>query len=170
MSPEPERVVRLGEIAGVFGVKGWVKVLSFTEPRSNLFDYSEWQLEQGGREWSVRLAEGRENGRILIARLDGIEDRDAARELIGATIGVPRSRLPTPAAGEVYWTDLEGLEVLTTSGELLGRVDRLVATGANDVLVLDGERMIPFVRGSVVTAIDLEAGHIVVDWDSSYWE
>jgi 16S rRNA processing protein RimM len=170
VSPDSERIVRLGEIAGVYGVRGWVKVLSFTEPRSNLFDYTDWLLDRAGRCRSVRLEAGREKGRSLVAKLAGVDDRDAALALIGTGIAVRRSELPEPAAGEFYWADLEGLEVRTTAGEVLGRVERLVATGANDVLVLDGERMIPFVRGPIVSDIDLAAGRIVVDWDASYWE
>jgi 16S rRNA processing protein RimM len=167
-----DRVVRLGEVAGIFGVKGWVKVVSYTNPRTNLFDYSPWLLEQAGVRRAMAVEAARDTGRNLIAKLEGIDDRDAAAELIGAGIDVRREALPACAPDEYYWTDLVGLNVVTRSGESLGTVVRLVATGANDVLVLDGEghRMIPFVQGTIVLGVDLEAGQIVVDWDRSYWE
>lgn len=172
MSADPDRVIRLGEISGVHGVQGWVKVLSFTEPRTNLLDYPKWQLEQGSRKLEVEVEAARESGKRLIAKLAGIGDRDAAAEWIGASIAVLRSALPALASGEYYWADLEGLEVRNTAGVRLGSVAHLIATGANDVLVLDGEgeRMIPFVEGETVRSVDIDAGEIVVDWDASYWE
>jgi 16S rRNA processing protein RimM len=173
VSANPTRVVRLGEVCGVYGVKGWVKVLSFTEPRTNLFDYPVWLLAKGEQPATETTVEAtRVAGKHLIAKLSGCDDRDQAFGLIGTDIMIPRSALPPCAPGEYYWADLVGLSVVTTAGVELGRVLRLVATGANDVLVLDGgeEQMIPFVQGSVVTSVDLEAGRIVVDWDPSYWE
>lgn len=172
MSADSDRVVRLGEISGVHGVRGWVKVLSFTEPRSNLLDYSTWQLEQGSHQLEVKVEAARESGKRLIAKLHGFDDRDAAAELIGASIAVRRSALPALAPGEYYWADLEGLAVRNVDGVQLGRVERLMATGANDVLVLDGggERLIPYIEGETVRSVDIEAGEIVVDWEASYWD
>jgi 16S rRNA processing protein RimM len=159
-------------VAGVHGVRGWIKVLSFTEPRTNLLDYRFWLIDQNGRQLSVKVAAGRESGKRLIAKLDGIDDRDAAGELIGATIGVRRSAMPPCPPGEYYWADLEGLVVKTPAGEQLGTVRRLIATGANDVLVLaeNGEKMIPFVEGETVQKVDLATGEIIVNWDESFWE
>jgi 16S rRNA processing protein RimM len=175
VSADPTRVVLLGEICGVYGVKGWVKVLSFTEPRTNLFDYPVWQLAKAGHpaaEAVVEVEATRLAGKHLVAKLAGCDDRDDALGLIGTKIMIARSALPPCAPGEYYWADLVGLSVVTTAGAELGRVRRLIATGANDVLVLDGgdEQMIPFVQGSIVTSVDLEAGRITVDWDPSYWE
>jgi 16S rRNA processing protein RimM len=115
---------------------------------------------------------GRESGRKLIAKLAGIDDRDAAAELAGAAISVRRSELPELAADEFYWADLVGLEVQNTAGDRLGTVTGLIETGANDVLVLDGsdQHLIPFARGETVLRVDLENGEIIVDWDASFWE
>jgi 16S rRNA processing protein RimM len=170
VSAESSPVVRLGEIAGIHGVKGWVKVLSFTEPRTNLLEYREWVLEQGDQTRLVRVEAASESGKRLIAKLEGVDDRDSAGELIGAAIGVARQAMPSCEPGEYYWADLEGLTVVNLEGERLGKVDRLIATGANDVLVLDGERMIPFIGDAIVRRVDLEAGEIVVDWDAGFWE
>lgn len=163
--------VELGHVSGVHGVKGWVKVYSYTEPRDNIVRFETWQLEHQGRSWSVTVEGGETRGKNVIAKLAGVDDRDAARELIGAGITVARHALPPCAPGEYYWADLEGLAVRTTGGEWLGVVDHLLETGAHDVLVLegDGSRLIPFVRDRVVRDVDLDAGVIVVDWHASFW-
>ena len=159
--------VILGRIVGLFGVRGWVKVHSYTEPRDALLEYRDWLL---GREeaWrKVELAEGRQHGKGIVVRLRGIEDRDAAAELLGSEIGVDRDTLPEPEDGRYYWADLEGLTVVGRDGTELGKVAYLMATGANDVLVVDGrvERLIPFVPGEVILDVDLAAGVIRVDWE-----
>ena len=145
---------------------------SYTEPRRNLLDYACWRLEQGDQSRTVKVEAARESGRRLLAKLEGIDDRDAAAALTGAGIAVAREAMPALAADELYWADLEGLEVRSTTGARLGTVQRLLATGANDVLVLDGPegRLIPFVRDKTVRSVDLEAGEIIVDWDVSFWD
>jgi len=167
-----DRVVQLGRICGIHGVRGWVRLESYTEPRTNLTQYQVWLLDDGTARSPVRVSAVRQSGKHLIAKIDGIDDRDAAAVLVGAEILVPREQLPPCDPGELYWTDLEGLEVRTLAGEVLGRIARLMATGANDVIVLDGpgNRLIPFVPGRYVHDVDLEAGIVSVDWDASYWE
>jgi 16S rRNA processing protein RimM len=131
-----------------------------------------WQLTLDGENREVQVEAAQASGKRLIAKIAGIDDRDAAAELIGAMIEVPRSELPPLAPDEFYWADLEGLAVINRAGERLGTVSRVMATGANDVLILDGSaaRMIPFVANGIVLRVDLAAGEIVVDWDQSYWE
>ena len=170
MGSDSERLVRLGEISGVYGVRGWVKLHSYTEPRSNLIEYSHWLLDNGRRRWSVEVEAARAAGKQLLAKISGVDDRDLARDLIGTAIHVARSSLPACEPDEYYWADLEGLKVVNTAGLELGRVERLFATGANDVIDLGGQRLIPFVADRTVVAIDIELGQIVVDWDPSYWE
>ena len=170
MGARTDRVVYLGEITGAHGVQGWIKLHSYTEPRTNVFDYPVWRLQYGQKSSDVTVEAGQESGKRLIAKLAGIDDRDAAAALTGARIGVLRADLPPLEPGEYYWTDLEGPRVRNESGADLGRVERMQATGANDVLVLGGERMIPFVPGETVIHVDLDAGEIVVRWDVSYWD
>ncbi len=163
-------LVVLGQINGVFGVRGWVKVFSHTEPRENIVRYRDW-LVAGPSGWEpMRVLEGRRHGKGVIARLAGCEDRDAAQALIGREIAVRRSQLPPLEAGSWYWTDLEGMEVVTEQGESLGQVAHLFATGANDVMVVKGDRqrLIPFVTGQVVKDVDTDAGRIRVDWDPEF--
>jgi 16S rRNA processing protein RimM len=158
--------VILGRVSGVFGIKGWLKVQSYTEPRDNIVGFRAWMLRMNGVDHAFDVEDGHSHGGSVVAKLHGIDDRDRAREWIGADIVVARERLPAIAEGELYWTDLEGLEVRTMSGIVLGKVDHLLATGGNDVLVLDSapQRLIPFVVGAVVKAVDLEKRLIVVDW------
>lgn len=170
MSAKPTKWVTLGRIRGVFGVKGWLKVQSYTEPPDNIARYGKWTLRVEGVDHPFDVEDGRSHGGGVVAKLRGIDDRDRARDWVGAEIVVAREQLPATREGELYWTDLEGLEVTTTTGTVLGRVDHLLATGGNDVLVLDGapRRLIPFIAGSVVKEVDLEAGRIVVDWSPDY--
>ena len=161
----PDRLVTLGRVSGLYGVRGWVKVHSYTEPRDNVVGFERWTIRARGGERTVEVEDGRAQGASVVAKLRGVDDRDAARELIGADIVVERVALPECGPGEYYWADLEGLEVRTAEGVVLGRVDHLLATGGNDVLVLDqAGRLIPFVPGSVIRSVDLDAGVIVADW------
>jgi 16S rRNA processing protein RimM len=159
--------VVLGRIAGLFGIRGWVKVYSYTEPREAVLDYPRWLLSgrDGWREATV--AEGQRHGKTIIARIDGYADRDEAAELIGAEIAVRREELPATQGGQFYWSDLEGLRVVHRDGTELGSVAYLLETGANDVMVVQGEqeRLIPFVMDEVVLGVDLAEGRIDVDWE-----
>ena len=170
MSAKTQKLVTLGRITGLYGVKGWVKIRSHTEPRDNIVGFDVWTVRRRGTDNTMEVEEGRSHGAGVVAKLRGIDDRDAARELIGADIAVERTALPECAAGEYYWADLEGLEVVTPAGESLGAVDHLITTAAHDVLVLAGRpgRMIPFVTGEVIRAVDLDAGLIVADWPPDF--
>lgn len=168
------RRILLGRIIGAFGVRGELKLESFTEPRAQILDYQPWVLCNGqGGEREVSGARVRETAKGLVMRLPGVDDRDAAEALRGSELYVPRSVLPPAGDGEFYWVDLEGLRVETLDGTALGTVSHLFGTGANDVVVVrdgaDGrERMIPFVRPDYVQDIDLQAGKMVVDWDPDF--
>jgi 16S rRNA processing protein RimM len=166
VSANRKKWVTLGRVSGVFGVKGWLKVQSYTEPRDNIVALGVWTLRMNGADRPFEVEDGQGHAGNVVAKLRGIDDPDRAREWMGAEIVVEREQLPEARAGEFYWTDLEGLEVRTMAGLTLGRVECLLATGANDVLVLSGtrERLIPFVVGPVVKQVDLAAGLILVDW------
>ena len=159
--------VILGRVAGLYGVKGWIKVHSYTEPREAILDYKDWLLLRDGDWQSVRLAEGKRHGKTVIARLEGVNDRDVAATYVDNDIGVLREQLPETARDEFYWADLEGLQVVHSDGRILGKVAYLLATGANDVLVVKGDQeiLIPFVQGEVIKDVDLAAGVINVDWE-----
>jgi 16S rRNA processing protein RimM len=171
VSVRADRSLLLGKIVGLSGVQGAVKLESYTEPRMRLFAYQPWRLKVAGTEREISGVRGREQGKGIVASLPDVTDREAAALLVGAEIWVARSALPKAKRGEFYWTDLEGLNVVTLHGVALGRVSHLFSTGANDVLVArDGERerLIPFVLERFVHEVDLDAGRIVVDWDPEF--
>ena len=156
---------------GAFGVRGEVKIRSHTAPETAIFRYQPWLLRDArGGERVLEGVRGRSGAKGVVATLPGVEDRDAAEALRGAEIFVPREALPPPKPGEYYWVDLEGLRVETVGGVPLGILDHVFATGANDVLVVRGERerMIPFVQPDVVTQVDFDAGVVTVDWDPDF--
>jgi len=161
--------VVLGRISGIYGVQGWVKVYSETRVRADILGYDEWLIRRPGGWQKVQRIDGRMQGEGVIARLEGVNDRDAARALIGAEIAVHRRELPAAEAGEYYWSDLEGLKVVNLDGVELGTVSHLFETGANDVLVVVGERerLIPFTRDAV-KEVDLSARTLRVDWDADF--
>jgi len=171
MMKDLERRILLGRILGAFGVKGDVKLESWTEPRLSIFRYQPWILRAPhGEERELSGARGRESGKYLIATLPGIADRDTVEAMHGTEIYVPRSVLPPPRADEYYWVDLEGLAVETVEGVALGTVSHLFSTGANDVMMVRGdrERLVPFVQPDFVQSVDFDAGRIVVDWDPEF--
>jgi 16S rRNA processing protein RimM len=162
------KIMALGYISAVHGIKGWVKVHSWTRPLEAILDYQPWLL--GEERKAVKILDGRKQGKGVVACLPGIEDRQQAMIMVGQQIFVRREQMPATAEDEYYWSDLEGLEVHTTKGVLLGKVERLMDTGANDVLVIRGQRqhLVPFVQGQYVTRVDLEGGLIEVDWDPEF--
>jgi len=170
MASSAADMVVVGRISGLYGVRGWVKVYSYTEPRDNILSYSPWYLRRGDTWKQYTVREGKRHGKGVIVSFDHCDDRDAARQLISSNIAIQRSQLPAISDNEYYWQDLIGLTVVNSDGAELGQVDHLVETGANDVLVVKGERehLIPYVRDTVITGIDLEKGVIHVDWDKDF--
>jgi 16S rRNA processing protein RimM len=164
-------LVTLGRVTGAHGLQGWIKVYSDTSPRERIASYAQLLLDQGEgwRRW--KLAGGRRQGRYVVLKLKGCNDRNQAEALVGARIAIERTQLPELAEpGEYYWVDLRGLRVETLQGQALGRVEQLFETGANDVMVVRGERerLIPYVWEQVVREVDLDAGVMRVDWDPEF--
>jgi len=160
--------IALGYISAVHGIKGWVKVHSWTRPMEAILTYQPWLL--GEEKSSVKIIDGRKQGKGLVALLPGFADREQAATLVGQQVFVGHEQLPPTDEDEYYWSDLEGLEVHTTTGHVLGRVEKMMETGANDVLVIRGERehLVPFIQGQYVRRVDLEGGLIEVDWDPEF--
>jgi len=162
--------INVGKISGVFGVKGWVKVFSFTDSKENILNYSPWLLSKDGETKSVKVIDGNLQGKAVVAQLEFINDRDLAASLMGWDILIMPDQLPKAAKDEYYWSDLVGLRVETNQGVQLGVVESLLETGANDVVVVKGERerAIPFLQGQTIINIDLDLGIMVVDWDPDF--
>lgn len=161
--------VILGRVSGVYGLRGWLKVYAETRERTDILGFDRWYLKRPDGWQAVRLIEGRAQAKGIIARLEGIEDCDRARALIGSEIAVRRQDLPPAAPGTYYWSDLEGMQVVNLEGRNLGTVSHLIETGANDVVVVQGERqrLIPYTK-EAVKGVDLESRVMRVDWDAEF--
>lgn len=159
-----------------YGIKGWVKVFSYTDPLERVLDYAPWQIYKGSHGQSLELVEGKRHGPGLIVLPAGFEDRQQAESVKGFEIRIDQEQLPVLEQGEYYWHQLEGLQVINEAGERFGVVDHLLETGANDVMVVkpdaasidDRERLVPYVEGEVVLQVDLGEGRILVKWESDF--
>lgn len=179
MSTKSSNLVNVGRITAVFGIKGWVKVHSYTEPQENLFEYHPWWLKTPHGVKKVEIDDARPHGDAFVAHIIGVDDRDLAMEYTAVDIAIERELMPELDDGEYYWSQLEGLAVYTQfsdARERLGVVSKLFETGANDVLVVTAdadsidqrERLVPYVPGQFVVSVDLTAGEILVDWDPEF--
>jgi len=169
MRQREDETICVGHIIGAQGVKGWIKVYSDTSPRENILNYSPWQIKTGDLLRTVEI-NGRLRGKNVLAKLAGVEDREQAIELAGTKIYILAEQLPKLDEGEYYWSDLIGLEVESLQAEPLGTIETMMETGANDVMVIQGdrERLIPFVMDAVVRKVDLANKRVIVDWKSDY--
>ncbi len=172
-----EDKILLGKVGAVYGIKGWLKIHSFTEEPEAIFDYTPWSLKLGGKEQSIEITDWRKHNNGLIAKFANIEDRDEAQRFVGSEIFVDESLLPELPEGEFYWRDLIGMAVVTDKGYDLGQVSDVMETGANDVLVVkanrnDGfgkkERLIPYILDQVIVSVSMENKQICVDWDPGF--
>jgi len=163
-------VLVVGRIASPFGVRGWLRINAFTAVAESLLEYSPWYLKVKGQWQAVEPLAGRHHGKGLVVQFKDCHDRDAAAALTGTDIGIYRSQLPPVEADEYYWSDLMGMQVITKDDQVLGVVDHLLETGANDVIVVKGEQehLVPYIKGQVVKSVDLEARIIRVEWDPDY--
>jgi 16S rRNA processing protein RimM len=167
-------MVVMGRVTAPFGVQGWVKIYPLTEAIGSLCDYPVWWLKRDADWRQTPVADAKVQGKDLVARFEGVTDRDAAAALKGYEIGVPRTELPKAAKNEFYWADLIGLRVVNLQGHFFGRVTEMIATGANDVMVVTGaavyenkETLIPFIA-TAIHKVDVAAGRIEVDWGEDY--
>lgn len=165
--------VIMGHLMRPYGIKGWLWVYSHTSPMDNILEYPEWMLESNGVRRQARVLQGRRQGKGLVVRLEGVDTREHSEALANARILLPTSVLPTLEQDEFYWYQLEGLEVMTLDGVVLGKVDHLFETGANDVMVVNGgpdkrERLLPYLPDDVIRQVDLEQGVMHVDWDPEF--
>lgn len=168
--PPPQDKIVLGKIASPFGVRGWTKVISYTEPTEGLLDYGVWVVNQNGRQKRLTVDSGKSHGKFLVVKFKDIDDRDDVAKLTNATVEVSRAELPDTQDGSFYWADLIGLSVSTVQGVSLGKVEKMMETGANDVLVVRGERerLIPWIMDEVIVEVALESGQLTVDWDPDF--
>ncbi len=170
-------MITVGKVSSVYGVKGWVKIYSYTEPMDRILDYQDWVLELNGQFRSIAVDKGRSHGKGMVAHIVGCDDREEAALLNGALIHVSKDQLPQLDEGEFYWAQLEGLRVKTLDDQDLGVIKSMMRAGAaNDVMVIQGdslavdreERLVPYLPERVVMEVNIEAGWVRVDWQPDY--
>ena len=172
-----ENQIILGKVGAVYGIKGWLRIHSFTDEPDAILDYFPWSLKLGNNTRTVDVTDWRKHNKGLVVKVDGIDDRDDAQALVGSEILINESSLPELSQGDYYWRDLIGMAVVTTKGYDLGVVSDMLETGANDVLVVkanlnDGfskkERLIPYLLEQVIESVSIENKQICVDWDPGF--
>ncbi len=169
MKTEANNLVIMGRVVAPYGVLGWLKVLPDTELIDGLFDYKRWWVGKG-KDWrEVKVNAGKVHNDVLLVKLEGVNDREAALGCKGQQIAVPRDALPTLAEDEVYWSDLIGLIVRNQQDIEFGKIVDVFETGANDVIVVQGdiERLIPYTAQTVID-VNVAQQSMLVDWDKDY--
>lgn len=157
----------IGKIGSTYGIKGWLKIVAYTEFAASVFEYKTWYIENPTGWQPIKVESGKPHGKGIIAKLEGYDNPEVARLLSGKKFAIFKNQLPALQRGEYYWSDLIGLIVIDQHNEILGQVIYLLETGTNDVLVVKGitEHAIPYLPGDVITSVDLENKEIHVNWE-----
>jgi len=170
-----EEIVEVGQFSSVYGVKGWIKVKSFTQPRTNIFNYKRWLIRVGNKWLPYSIENGRPHGKTIVVKLAEYNDRDQVQALVGSKIAIYRSELPETAENEYYWSDLLKMQVETMNGTVLGTVTEILETGSNDVLIVKNtqqskakECLIPWLEDDVIKEVNVVENKIIVDWNPDF--
>lgn len=176
MSSNQQPVI-LGKIGASYGIKGWLKITAYTEPMESIFDYSPWLICEQGEWREIGVEQWRFHGKSIVAQLAGVDSREQAQAMTHCEIAILPEQMQALSNDEFYWRDLIGCDVISTQGYHMGKVEQILETGANDVLVVKanakdafgkGERLIPFVTEQFVTQVELSSKQIIVDWDPNF--
>lgn len=176
MSKQNERIV-MGKLGSTYGIRGWLKVFSYTDNAESIFDYSPWYLNQKGEWVEYKVESWKRHGQGYVCKLAGLDVREDAQLMTNFEIAIDPASLPELSEDEFYWRELFGMQVFTTKGYDLGEVTDLLETGSNDVLVIKAnlkdafgqkERLIPYLEEQVIKNVDREARRIEVDWDPGF--
>jgi 16S rRNA processing protein RimM len=159
----------IGQINGLFGVQGWVKIFSHSYPRKNILTYKPWHIKVDGVWTTLEFVKGRVQGKTIVAQLKAVDNREVAQNYIGTDLYIEKSQLPKLRKGEYYWDELIGLEVSNTNSVVLGKIAYMVDTGANNVMVINGkkEHWVPYIKPFLIS-IDMNTKKILVDWDEDF--
>ena len=163
-----DKKIFLGKISGVHGIKGWLKIQSFSSPPENILNYSEWIINNQGEEDFYSIEKGRKQNNKIVVKLEKIDDRNTAESLINSKIQILRSDLPKLPNDNYYWSDLVGLSVLNSEEKVIGKIESLIETGANDVMVIntakDERVLVPFVMHEIIKEVNIELNYIKIEW------
>lgn len=165
-----ESFIIVGQLGKTYGVAGWLKLNSFTSPFDNILDYDPWYYQKDGKWVVLPVIDKQLQGNYIVVHLENINSPEAARLKTGTDIAIQRSQLPKLSKDEYFWCDLVGLNVITTTSLALGVVDRLFDSGANDILVIQGEKehLIPYIKNHFIVQVNLPERLITVDWDPDF--
>jgi len=165
---EDDKKIYLGKITGVHGIKGWLKIQSFSSPPENILNYPQWIINNQGKEDFYSIEQGRKQKNTIVVKLEKINDRNTAESLINSKIQILRSDFPKLSNENYYWSDLVGLSILSSEDKVIGKVESLIETGANDVMVINTSKderiLIPFVMHEVIQEVNVELKYIKIDW------
>lgn len=176
MSEQNNRIV-MGKLGSTYGIRGWLKVFSYTDNAESIFDYSPWYLKQKGKWVEYKVESWKRHGQGYVCKLAGLDVREDAQLMTNFEIAIDPASLPELSEDEFYWRELFGMQVFTTKGYDLGEVTDLLETGSNDVLVIKAnlkdafgqkERLVPYLEEQVIKKVDREARRIEVDWDPGF--
>ncbi|MGF1756389.1 ribosome maturation factor RimM [Photobacterium sagamiensis] len=177
MSSQNQDLVVVGKLGATYGIKGWLKVFSYTEQSESIFSYQPWLIKVKGEWKPIQIESWKKHGQGMVAKLEGLDIREDAQLFTNAEVAVHADQLPALSGEEFYWRELYGMSVFTTEGYDLGKVTDILETGSNDVLVVKAnlkdafgqkERLIPFLDEQVIKSIDRTAQRIEVDWDPGF--
>lgn len=172
-----DNLIVVGKLGSSYGIRGWIRIFSFTEIPDSIFDYTPWYIQRAGQWQEIIVESFKPHNQDMIVKLKGIDDRDQANALTNAEVFVDAEKLPALSNGDFYWKDLIGCRVKTVNGYDLGLVTDLMETGSNDVLVVKAnlkdafgatERLIPFVEDQFIKQVDLTTKTVLVDWDPAF--
>ncbi|MCA0402625.1 MAG: ribosome maturation factor RimM [Proteobacteria bacterium] len=160
----------IGRFGRAHGVKGLVTVHSFTHPRDNILGYTDWHAYISKQWQPINITSLEANTKSILARVEGYALREQVASLTNIEIAIKRSQLPELEPGEYYWHDLVGMQVVNLQGMILGNIIEMLGTGANDVMIIEGEkrRLVPYLPGTYVINIDKDRRLITVDWDMDF--
>ena len=176
MSQQPHNLnnsadwVVIGRFGRPHGIKGFITVISFTEPRDNILNYTHWHIGINNQWQPLNVLETKINNKFILALVEGYTEREQVARLTNIEIAVMRDRLKTLQPDEYYWHELIGMHVVTQQGIALGDVSEVMETGSNDVLIVHGERrhLIPYLLDDVILEINPSQRVITVDWDTDF--
>jgi 16S rRNA processing protein RimM len=158
----PDSRILIGKVSGCFGVKGWLKIFSYSDPRENITTYKSWLV--GDKLFDS--VESKKNGKLIVAKLEGINDKETAQTFIGQKVEILQSQLRQLDTNQFYWKDLIGISVTNKQGVDLGIIKNMLETGSNDVIIIKGERerLMPYIADKTVIKVDLSNKTMLVDW------
>ncbi|UJF18944.1 ribosome maturation factor RimM [Vibrio sp. SS-MA-C1-2] len=174
---QDDKIIVVGKLGASYGIRGWLKVFSYTEVPESIFSYKPWLLKVKGEWIEFPVEDWKRHNQGHVCKLQSVGIREEAQAYANVEIGVYGDQLPNLPEEEFYWKDLFGMSVVTTKGYDLGKVDDIFETGSNDVLVVKAnlkdafgkkERLVPFLEEQVIKHIDAEARRIEVDWDPGF--